>query len=101
MDQGVLDPCKRRYKRKLLSHVILENESENKSVPEILKGINMKLVVYWIASAWDEASSDSLEKAWKKLLPVCGSDCDQNHQEDDTTESFSTEVTEIATQLGH
>ncbi len=36
----------------------------------------MKHVVYWIASAWDEASSDSLGKAWKKLLPVCGSDCD-------------------------
>ena len=24
MDQGVLDPCKRRYKRKLLAHIILE-----------------------------------------------------------------------------
>jgi len=37
MDQGVLDPCKRRYKRKLLAHIILENESDKKSFPEILK----------------------------------------------------------------
>ena len=37
MDQAVLDPCKHRYKRKLLAHVILENESADKSVPEILK----------------------------------------------------------------
>ncbi len=69
MDQGVLDPCKRRYKRKLLAHIVLENESEDKSVPEILKACNMKQVIYWIASAWEEASPDSLRKAWSKLLP--------------------------------
>ena len=42
MDQAVLDPCKRRYKRKLLAHIILQNESADKSVPEILKAITMK-----------------------------------------------------------
>ena len=69
MDQGVLDPCKRRYKRKLLGHIILENESDEKSVPDILKGITMKDVVYWVAAAWQEASNDSLQKAWRNLLP--------------------------------
>ena len=69
MDQGVLDPCKRRYKRKLLGHIILENESDEKSVPVILKGITMKDVVYWVAAAWQEASNDSLRKAWRNLLP--------------------------------
>lgn len=63
MDQGVLEPCKRRYKRKLLGHIILENESEDKSVPDILKSIMMKDVVYWMAAAWQEASNDSLCKA--------------------------------------
>ncbi len=81
MDQGVLDPCKRRYKRKLLAHIILENESEDKSVPEILKACNMKQVVYWIASAWEEASADSLRKAWNKLLPESDTD-DDNSTED-------------------
>lgn len=81
MDQGVLDPCKRRYKRKLLAHIILENESQDKSVPEILKACNMKQVVYWIAAAWEEASSDSLQKAWNKLLPEPESS-DSNSVED-------------------
>jgi len=73
MDQAVLGPSKRRYKRKLLiyllAHIILENESEVTSVPEILKAWNMKQVVYWIASAWEEASPGSLRKAWNKQLP--------------------------------
>lgn len=69
MDQGVLEPCKRRYKRKLLRHIILENDSEDKSVPDILKAITMKDVVYWLAAAWQEASNDSLRKAWRNLLP--------------------------------
>ena len=68
MDQGVLDPCKRRYKCKLLAHIVLEEESENKSVSDILKGVTMKDVVYWIASAWEEARNDSLRKAWRNLL---------------------------------
>ena len=69
MDQAVLDPCKRRYKRKLLLHIILEDESEDKSVPEILKSVTMKDVVYQIAAAWEEATNDSLRKAWQNLLP--------------------------------
>ena len=35
MDQAVLDPCKRRYKRKLLSHIILENNSADSRYSEI------------------------------------------------------------------
>lgn len=74
MDQGVLDPCKQRYKKKLLSHIILENESADKSVPDILKGITIKSVVHWIAAAWEEASAESLQKAWNKLLPEVRAD---------------------------
>ena len=54
-------------KKKLLSHVILESESEGKSIPEVLKGINMKHVVYLISSAWDEASHDSLLKIMEEV----------------------------------
>eukprot|EP00117_Sycon_ciliatum_P016527 scpid93245/ scgid15916/ Jerky protein homolog-like; Human homolog of mouse jerky gene protein len=63
MDQAVLDPCKRCYKRKLLAHIILENDSIDKSVPDILKAVTMKDVVYWITAAWQEATEDSLRKA--------------------------------------
>ena len=69
MDQAVLDPLKKRYKRRLLHHLIIENESSELSVPEILKTITLKDVVYWIAEAWSEASCDSLRKAWRNLLP--------------------------------
>ena len=65
MDQGALDPCKCHYKRKLLAHIIMENESEDLLVPDILKAITIRDCVYWIASAWDEASSESLGKAWR------------------------------------
>ena len=69
MYQGVLDPMKKRYKRKLLAHIIIENESSDLSVPDILRKVTMKDVVYWISAAWDEASNDSLRKAWRNLLP--------------------------------
>ena len=68
MDQGVLDPCKRRYKRKLLRHIVLENESADESLPDILKKVTLKNVIYWVAEAWQEASNDSLGKAWRNLL---------------------------------
>lgn len=73
MDQGILEACKKRYKRKLLWHVLSENESGDVTVPQILKQVNVKHVVYWTAESWEEASSSSLSKAWKKLLPDLGS----------------------------
>lgn len=60
MNQGVLDPYKKQYKHKLLSHIILENGSPHLSVLEILKNVTLKDAVYWISAAWNEASSDSL-----------------------------------------
>ena len=96
MDQAVLDPCKHRYKRKLLAHIILENESADKSVPEILKAITMKDVVYWTAAAWEEASIDSLRKAWRNLLP----ESDENMSGDVSTDSSIADAIQTATPLG-
>ena len=89
MDQGVLDPCKKRYKRKLLSHIIMENESPHLSVPEILQKVTLKDVVYWISAAWNEASNDSLRKAWKHLLP----ESDTPETSEDSTPSNEVAVT--------
>ena len=50
MDQAVIVPCKRQYKKKFLAHIILENDPADKFVPEILKTITMKDIVYWIAA---------------------------------------------------
>ncbi len=48
MDQAILDPCKRRYKIKFLAliHIIIENEEVDKTVPDILKAVTIKYVVY-------------------------------------------------------
>ena len=61
---------KKQYKHKLLSHIIMDIELPDLSVPDILKKITLKNVVYpWISAAWNEGSSDSLRKVWKHLLP--------------------------------
>ena len=44
-------------------------------------------MVYWIASAWKEASTDSLHKAWRNLLPAEESD-EQDMTEDAPTDSI-------------
>ena len=69
MDQGILEAFKRRYKKQLLRHVILENQASTLTVPEIVKKLNIKDAVYWSAQAWEEASPLSLSKAWNKLIP--------------------------------
>ena len=81
MDQAVLDPLKRRYKKHLLRHIILENESSSLSITDILKNVTIKNAVYWAAQSWNETSNQSLRKAWKVLLPsdsTCGSAIDDS-----------------------
>ncbi len=45
MDQGILEPLKNRYKKCLLRHLIIENESSSLTIPEILKKITLKYVL--------------------------------------------------------
>ena len=54
MDQAVLDPLKRRYKKRLLRHIILENESSSLSIPDILKNVTINHAIYWAAQSWNE-----------------------------------------------
>ena len=68
MDQGSLEALKRRYKKRLLRHLIIENESSSLSIPEILKKLTIKDAVYWSAQAWEDASPISLSNSWNKLL---------------------------------
>ena len=71
MDQGILEAFKRRYKKYLLRHIILENDTSSKTVPEILKAITIKEsdAVYWSSQAWEEITPLSLKRAWNKLIP--------------------------------
>ena len=69
MDQGILEATKRRYKKCLLRHLILENDSSSLTVPEIVRRLTIKDAVYWSSQAWEEANPMSLMKAWNKLIP--------------------------------
>lgn len=93
MDQGILEALKRRYKKNLLYYLILENEASSLTIPEIVKQLSIKDAVYWSAQAWEDTSSLSLAKAWKKLLPPVSPDMpavsDTTDEEPTNFESFS------------
>lgn len=97
MDQGVLESIKKVYRRQLLAQ-LLEAEGED-SVIQLLKTINIKKVIYMIASSWDNVTQSSLVKSWKKLWPgVCeivNSKSDQEESEDCT----STELLQMIEQI--
>ena len=68
MDQGVIESAKKRYKKKLLRRLIIEDES-GVSIVDYLKGINLK-VVDQIHESWMEISSSTLRKSWRKILSI-------------------------------
>ena len=72
MDQGILEAMKRRYKKSLLRHLILENASSTLSIPNLLKALTIKEVVYWSAQAWEGVPEDTLKRGWNKLLKSSG-----------------------------
>ncbi|KAK9753286.1 Tc5 transposase DNA-binding domain [Popillia japonica] len=53
--------------RLLLDH-ILEEVDEGANLTECLKKLNLKNVVYWIASAWNQVKGRTLEKSWSKFI---------------------------------
>lgn len=67
LNQGVIECFKRHY-RGLFLRQLLQETNETKSVPEILKTINMKQVVYWCAQAWEKVKSQTLKNCWNKLF---------------------------------
>ena len=72
MDQGVLENIKRVYRRQLLTKLI-EGEGED-DVISLLKSVNIKDVIYMIASAWDQVREIAIKLSWKKLWPaICAS----------------------------
>lgn len=68
MDQGVLQAMKNRYKRKLLQKVICAQDLDHtQSVKDIVKLHTVKDALYMVCDAWDEASPESIRKAYNKL----------------------------------
>ena len=83
MNQGVLESIKRRYKRKILEKLILQ-DGEGVPILDFLRGINMLQISNIIAVCWDEISAQTLRLSWRKILPEGadqGSDGDHSIEE--------------------
>ena len=76
MDQGVLEALKRRYRRRLLQKLPLEDK-DGQTMVEYSKSINLNDAVYMVASAWDSIPASTFKKSWNKLLRFGGEDKDQ------------------------
>ena len=66
MDQGVLENLKRRYTHALLQRLLLSQENESRQ--QFVKDLNIKDCIYMCAKAWEDIRSESLSRAWNKLL---------------------------------
>ena len=69
MDQGVLQAIKKRYKKKLLRRMIIEDDLGG-SIIAFLKSVNMKVVVDLVAESWDEIDQTTIRKSWRKIIPM-------------------------------
>lgn len=69
MDEGVFATLKKKYSHKLLSKIIYEMDEGNNCV-DILKKINLKDVIFWIAECWNEIQTYTIARSWKVLNSV-------------------------------
>ena len=69
MDQGVNKELKHRYKWNLLCYSILKDQTSLLHIPEIVKQLTNKDVVYWSAQPWEVTNKSSLVNVRNKLYP--------------------------------
>lgn len=69
MDQGVLESVKRRYKKKILEELVLQND-RGVPVMDYVRGINLLVVSDKICTSWDEIKATTLRLSWRKILPI-------------------------------
>lgn len=67
MDQGVIEALKKSYRRKMLTYMLGE-ESQEQQLEELLKKINIKDAIYWLADAWSEIKIETLKNSWEKII---------------------------------
>lgn len=63
MDQNIIQLVKSNYKQKLMRE-LLGRQGE---FDDMVKRINIKDAMFWVAEAWDEVSADSITKSWTML----------------------------------
>ena len=96
MDQGVLEALKRRYRRHLLHNLLLEDK-DGQSVVEYAKSINLKDVVYMVASAWEDIPTLTFKRSWNKLLKFGEKDKDESATDTCTVATSQTVTEDVVT----
>ncbi|XP_055542586.1 jerky protein homolog-like [Wyeomyia smithii] len=84
MDQSVINAVKMRYKRKLMLRLVLEDE--DLKFEDRLKKVSLLHSIDWLATAWNEIGSSTIENSWKKLIPQFP-DCEWISANTDETDS--------------
>ena len=80
MDQGLLVALKCWYKKILLRRLLIEDEN-GISLIDLLKSVNMKIVIELIAESWGEIKESTLRKSWRKIMPIKESKESEDHTE--------------------
>ncbi|XP_068680593.1 jerky protein homolog-like [Montipora foliosa] len=102
MDQGILQAAKNRYKRKLLQRVITNQDAETtQSLKEIKKKLTVKESIYMLADAWEEASAESIFKAFSKLQIHPDAETRLNNSEMQMQSVVSESMMEIVNEVGN
>lgn len=73
MDQHVIQSVKLFYRKNLLKKIV-DSETD---IPETLKNINLKDVVFSLAEAWQHVSVDLIKKSWAKMYSANSDDDDE------------------------
>lgn len=83
----MLESLKRHYRKSLLRELLLSVEQLD--IVEFLKQVNMKVVAETVAVAWDQITTTTIRRSWRKLLPIEDEDTmDGDHDNEPTDSDF-------------
>jgi DDE superfamily endonuclease len=94
MDQHVIQAIKLFYRKNLLQQIV---ESED-PIPQTLKSINLKHVMFSLNNAWKNVSTDLIKKSWNKVWPpenITGDLSDYDDEDDIPLARLARRMTEV------
>ncbi|XP_022911208.2 jerky protein homolog-like [Onthophagus taurus] len=80
MDQGVIEACKRRF-RKIILRLLLEADC---SLKEFWKKWNIKDAIYAAAESWGDVPNVTIQKSWFKVWPQLTENFSSSKNEEST-----------------